>query len=323
MIYDFSEKKNEQEQVGEKLRQMKQEYESMQMSEAQLQELRQSIEKADRDNKKEHRNHNMVKYVAGFAAAMAVFVALPNTSASVAHAMEQIPVIGKLVEVVTFRDYKYESDTKTADIEVPKLDVVDIENSANVEENSGITPENAEVQETLKKTAEEINAEIQRITEEIIADFEASLAEDEGYKDVVVKSEILATTPEYFTLKLMCFEAAGSGYEWNHYYTIDLNTGERIQLKNLFKENADYITKISENIKVQMQEQMDADESVMYWLNDEMEEFNFKQITEDTSFYLNDNGNLMICFNEGDVGPMSMGVVEFEIPEEVIRDIRK
>ena len=67
MIYDFSEKKNEQEQVGEKLRQMKQEYESMQMSEAQLQELRQSIEKADRDNKKEHRNHNMVKYVAGFA----------------------------------------------------------------------------------------------------------------------------------------------------------------------------------------------------------------------------------------------------------------
>lgn len=323
MIYDFSEKKNEQEQVGEKLRQMKQEYESMQMSEAQLQELRQSIEKADRDNKKEHRNHNMVKYVAGFAAAMAVFVALPNTSASVAHAMEQIPVIGKLVEVVTFRDYKYESDTKTADIEVPKLDVVDIENSANVEENSGITPENAEVQETLKKTAEEINAEIQRITGEIIADFEATLENEDGYKDVIVKSEVVATTEDFFTLKLMCYEAAASGYEWNYYYTIDLETGKRLQLKDIFGEDTDYITLISENIKEQMQAQMDADENVIYWLNDEMEELNFKQITEETSFYLNEDRHVVIAFNEGDVAPMYMGTVEFVIPAEVLKDIRK
>lgn len=321
MMYDFSEKKKEQEFIEKKLQDMKQKYGELQMSEQQLQNLQMRMEEAKME-KKARNNTKKTKFIVA-AAAVAAFVVLPNTSASVAHAMEQIPVIGKLVEVVTFRDYEYDSETKTADIEVPKLDVTDIENSTKVEGNNSITSENTEVQETLEKTAEEINAEIQRITEEIIADFEKSLAEEEGYKDVVVKSEILATTPEYFTLKLMCFEAAGSGYEWNHYYTIDLNTGERIQLKNLFKENADYITKISENIKVQMQEQMDADESVMYWLNDEMEEFNFKQITEDTSFYLNDNGNLMICFNEGDVGPMSMGVVEFEIPEEVIRDIRK
>ena len=88
-------------------------------------------------------------------------------------------------------------------------------------------------------------------------------------------------------------------------------------------EGADYITPISENIKQQMQAQMDADENVYYWLNDEIEEWNFKAITDETSFYLNENGNVVIGFNEGDVAPMYMGTVEFEIPAEVLSSIRK
>ena len=57
--------------------------------------------------------------------------------------------------------------------------------------------------------------------------------------------------------------------------------------------------------------------------DEEMEEWNFKSITEDTGFYLNENNNVVICFNEGDVGPMSMGTVEFEIPADVVNNIRK
>ena len=110
----------------------------------------------------------------------------------------------------------------------------------------------------------------------------------------------------------------------NYYYTIDLNTGERLQLKDLFYEGADYITPISENIKEQMKEQMAADENKIYWLDDpEVPEWNFEHITDETAFYLNENGNIVISFNEGDVAPMYMGVVTFEIPDEVVRDIRK
>lgn len=49
----------------------------------------------------------------------------------------------------------------------------------------------------------------------------------------------------------------------------------------------------------------------------------FKEITEKTLFYLNRKGNVVISFNEGDVAPMYMGVVEFEIPEEILSSIRK
>lgn len=262
------------------------------------------------ENRRDKRKKKMIQATAAAAAIVGAFLILPNTSASIAHAMEQIPIIGQLVEVVTFRDYTYETDRNMADIEVPEIKLDD-------------QAAEGEVKENLERSTEEINAEIQKITSELIAEFEANLEYEEGYQDVIVQSEILATEEEYFTLKLICYQGAGSGYQWNYYYTIDLNTGERLQLKDIFAEGADYITPISENIKEQMREQMAADENIYYWLEDEIEEWNFKAITDETSFYLNDKGNVVIGFDEGEVAPMYMGTVEFEIPAEALQGIRK
>ena len=231
--------------------------------------------------------------------------------------MEQIPVIGKLVEVVTFRNYQYEDERNQADIEVPEIVPQSVTDTVAEEAST-------DVQENLQKSADEINAEIQKISDQFVKEFEENLQTEGGYQDVIVKSEVVSTTQNYFTLKLICYQGAGSGAEWNYYYTIDLNTGERLQLKDLFLEGADYITPISENIKEQMKEQMAADENKIYWLDDpEVPERNFDHITDETAFYLNENGNIVISFNEGDVAPMYMGVVTFEIPDDVVRDIRK
>lgn len=54
-----------------------------------------------------------------------------------------------------------------------------------------------------------------------------------------------------------------------------------------------------------------------------MEEWNFEELPEDVSFYVNENNELVICFNEGDVAPMYMGTVEFVISNEVLGEIRK
>lgn len=286
-------------------------YEKQQMTKEQVEQLYQTIREAKNMNQRKKNQGSIAKFAAAAAVVVVgIFIILPNTSGTIAHAMEQIPILGQLVKVVTFRDYEYEGERNMADIEVPEI---------KPEEQL----EDSTLQETIDRTAAEINAEIQAITDDLIAEFEKNLDEEMGYQDVVVKSEVLATTPDYFTLKLICYQGAGSGYQWNYYYTIDLNTGERLQLKDIFKEGADYITPISENIKLQMQERMDADENVYYWLNDEIEEWNFKAITDETSFYLNEKDNVVIGFNEGDVAPMYMGTVEFEIPAEVLEGIRK
>lgn len=286
-------------------------YEKQQMTREQVEQLRQTIREAKNMNQKKKNQGSIAKFAAAAAVAVVgIFIILPNTSGTIAHAMEQIPILGQLVKVVTFRDYEYEGERNMADIEVPE-----IKPEEQIEDST--------LQENIDRTTAEINAEIQSITDNLIAEFEKNLDEEMGYQDVMVTSEVLTTTPDYFTLKLICYQGAGSGYQWNYYYTIDLNTGERLQLKDIFKEGADYITPISENIKLQMQEQMDADENVYYWLNDEIEEWNFKSITDETSFYLNEKDNVVIGFNEGDVAPMYMGTVEFEIPAKVLEGIRK
>lgn len=305
-------KREEQEDLlQEKLQKLRAVYEKPQMTEAQITQLHNHIREAKRMEQCKEKQTNGFKIAAAAAVVAAgIFIILPNTSGTIAHAMEQIPIIGSLVKVVTFRDYEYEGDRNMADIEVPEIKA------------DGTLPDTA-LQENLDRTTAEINAEIQKITDGLIAEFEKNLKDELGYQDIVVKSEVLATTSDYFTLKLICYQGAGSGYQWNYFYTIDLKTGERLQLKDIFKEGTDYITPISDDIKRQMQARMDADENVYYWLNDEIEEWNFQSITDETSFYLNENGNVVIGFNEGDVAPMYMGTVEFEIPAEVLEGIRK
>ena len=300
---------------------LKEKYMDVKMPQEQLDKLKLAIEKGKMDNRREQRKMAAARFAASVAAVIAVFIILPNTSPSVAYAMERVPVLGNLVKLVTWRDYKYEDERHQADVEVGKLEVAKLDDENAALGNSFDEMEesvNMAVEEKLTDSLKEINVQVEEITEALIAEFETNVQEEMGYHDLVVKSEVVADNDKYFTLKLMCFQAAGSGYEWNYFYTIDMTTGEQLQLKDLFKEDADYITVISEEIKKQMREQMEADDNVYYWLEEEMEEWNFQAITEETLFYLNEEEQLVISFNEGDVAPMYMGVVEFVIPEEVL-----
>lgn len=290
---------------------LKQDYQNHEMSPEQLDKMKAAIAQAKKENQKKRSLHILRNTLASAAAVALVFIILPNTSSGVAYAMSQVPGLSKLVNVVTFRNYQYEDDHNTADITVPEVAV------------STESTENSEVADKTKKSANEINREIQSITEKLIDEFEAEKKKEDGYQDMTVKSEVIATTDQYFTLKLMCFQSAGSSAEWDYYYTIDLTTGERLKLADLFQDGSNYLDVISQEIKTQMQAQMDADSNKIYWLNSDMPEGDFTSITNDTFFYLNSDNELVITFNEGDVAPMYMGCPTFTIPNDVLADIRK
>lgn len=310
MIYNFSEVKEKNGLLEKRLRVLRKEYERPEMSGEQLEKLRRRMRQAEAESRKEKSRALWIKTAAVVAGLAGLLILLPNTSSSIAYAMEQLPVIGPLVKVVTFRNYAYESDRNTADIEVPEI-------------AAGEIASDSAVQDRLDRTREEINAEIRENTDRLIREFEAGLQMEEGYQDIVVTSEILTVAEGYFTLKVLCYQGSGSGYAWNYFYTIDLKTGKRLRLKDIFVESADYITPISESIRRQMRERMAADEDVYYWVDDEIEGLNFREITDTASFYLNEKGNVVICFNEGEAAPMYMGTVEFEIPAETLEGIRK
>lgn len=290
--------------------QLKQEYQETKMSEEQLASYKKAIAGTSRKT-----GGRSLKFSLGAAAAVfAAFLILPNTSPAIAYAMERVPVLGNLVSVVTFRDYQYDSDRHMADVKVPQIVVDETEETEN----------GSQTVKTAKETAKGINKEIEQISQELIQEFKENVKDQEGYQDIMINSEVITATEEYFTLKLICYQGAGSGAEWDYFYTVNLKTGERMSLSDFFKEGEDYKKTISDNIKKQMKEQMTADVNVIYWLdNQDIPEWNFETITDDTEFYINENGEIVIAFNEGDVAPMYMGCVEFVIDSEEVAAMRK
>lgn len=293
---------------------IKEQYESPQMSAGQVERLKVKMEQAKRENRRTRRKRVGIRLTAAAASIMLMLFVLPNTSQTVALAMQQIPLLGDFIELITVRNYEYADEKYHADINVGELVISKILETEQLEEP---------VKEELKKTVEEINAEIQKITDELIEHFKETVDAGEGHQETIVKSELLATTEDYFVVKLFCYRASGTGYQWNYYYTIDLSTGQQLTLADLFTEGADYVTPISENIIEQMQAQMAEDSMKVYWLDSSIEDLNFRKISENASFYINAAGNVVICFDEGDIAPMYMGALEFEIDNEAIRDIRK
>lgn len=279
------------------LKDLKAKYFVPEMSGEQIMALRTVMEKAKEENRRQDQKRRFRTCMGAVAAAAVLFVLLPNTSASMCYAMSHIPVIGALVELVTFREYYFTNELVSAEVQVAGL------------------PEDME---GLEEAASGINEEIRQIADRQIAEFEEFARQELGYKELLIQSEIIASTERYLTLRLNCYEGSASGYEWNYYFTVDLKTQERLELQDLFPEGTDYLGKISDHIKSQMRSQMKEDENCIYWLDSEMAEMDFQEITNETGFYLNAEEKLVIAFPEGEVAPSYMGTVEFEIPWEVV-----
>ena len=319
----------------EQLKRLKEEYENMTIPEAGRERLQAGIDRARMEKKRAERARRRSAWTA--AAAMIVLIALPNTNVQIAHAMENIPVLGGFFRLVTVRQYNYSDENHDAEIELAQITYGEDGEGTPVGEVAvgAAAPDNADVgnaegagQEAgvaklSEEGVQEINQDMETTVDELIRQFEDTLSE-EGYHGLHVSQEVVTDNAQYYTVKLSARETEASGYEHNQFYTIDKQTGNVVALADLFAEGSDYISVISENIKTQMREQMVADEGVIYFLDDEdMPEFNFQSITEQTNFYFNESGELVIAFDEYEVAPGYMGAPEFVIPQKVTAGLLK
>ncbi|MCI8358268.1 MAG: DUF3298 domain-containing protein [Lachnospiraceae bacterium] len=280
-------------------------------------ELKERVEKAAGRAGKIHK----FRISAAVAAAAAFLVLLPNTGAEMAYAMGSIPVIGKLFQTVTFRDYQYESERFHANVEVPQIVVEDMEETEKGTE--GITGETSE-SEQLQETLEQVNFNIDEVTDQLIEEFKKSAELGESYGGLEIHHETVLNNENYFTLKLSIFQSAGSGYESYKFYTIDKRSGKRIQIGDLFQEGSGYAEAVSEDIKEQMRAAMAADEMKAYWVDKtDIPDLNWQGIKEDQNFYLDGDGNLVVVFDEYEVAPGYMGAQEFTVQRSVFENFLK
>ncbi len=305
--------------MNHNLEHIKQDYQNIKVPDSLKRQVETSISQAKSDLEREQlpkrlgkgRNTIFRSWLARscFAAAAAALLLtfLINVSAPIAHAMEQIPVLGAVVKVVNFRIYWSQNKQMEANIKVPEVRIEDMDGKE------------------MGEASKSMNDKIQEYTDEIIAAYEADVKASggEGTQAVDLDYEVVTDNDKLFSLWFHQTVVMAGANQLEKVYHIDKKTGNMITLKDLFKDGADYIAPISQNIKEQMKIQMEQDESKAYWLDDEVDEWNFKEISEDVDFYINESGKLVIIFDEYEVAPGYMGVVSFEIPTEVVQPIVK
>lgn len=310
-------------EIEERLMAGREDYRNIPVPEEMKERLMAGIDRAQ----EEKRQKRKFRIAAAAVAAAAVLVILPNTGAGVAHAMGALPVVGKLFQAVTFRDYQYESERFDANVEVPKIVVEDVEKEEIGAEDAAADSAGKEGQETsdaLQETVEQINFDIEKVTDQLIEEFQASADLGESYASLEIHHETVTNDDRYFTLKLSLYQGAGSGYESYKFYTVDKKTGKQIQIGDLFREGSNYNEVISENIKDQMRAQMAEDEGKVYWVDyEDVPEWNWERMKEDQNFYFDKDGNIVVVFDEYEVAPGYMGASEFMVKREVFAELMK
>lgn len=232
------------------------------------------------------------RWAAWAAAALALFIAVPNVSPTAAAAMAEVPVLGAIVRVVTFRDYTYDDGYHSADVSVPELEGGD--------------------------AAQEVSDQVRTYTDWLIGQFQADCeAMGEGYKSLYVTSSVVTDSDTWFTLRVDADEIQASGYQFSRFYHIDKATDRLVTLKDLFREDADYVTALSGEVRRQMEEQMAEDPEVLYFPEE------FTAIDPDQNFYWAADGSLVLVFDEYTIAPGSMGMPEFTIPADVYENLLK
>ncbi|PFH87189.1 anti-sigma factor [Bacillus sp. AFS088145] len=244
-----------------------------------------------------------LKSITGFFTA-ALFVLSINTSSTFAKTLSNVPILGNVVNVLTFTEYTVDEPTYKADLKVPAVNNLknkDLEQSLNkkyLEEN--------------KKLYDQFMKE----TESVKKDSGAHLGIDSGY-------EVKTDNEDILSIERYVVNTAASSSTTMRFDTIDKKKEILLSLPILFKDNS-YVKIISENIKEQMKEQMKKDESKVYWIPQANLDYSidpFVTIKDNQNFYINKDHKLVISFDKYEVAPGYMGVVEFTIPTDVLSKV--
>ncbi|MBQ3509048.1 MAG: DUF3298 domain-containing protein [Peptococcaceae bacterium] len=300
----------------EQLDMLKKEYNEMEVPEEALEALQRGIQKAkqekqaglsarmqQKDNfrKAGWQWKSAVRVVA--AASVLALLIVPNVNPKIAEAVADVPVLNKVIDLVTIHHYQEEAaDEKyAASVKTPEL--------------------TAKGDAQLQSSVGEINAEVVAYADRMIEQFQQEMEQQGGVYGLDITYNVVTDSEEWFALQINTVETVAGGAETVHYYNLDKLSGRYVLLADLFREDADYVTAISENIKEQMTHRMEVDENVVYDINCELPEDNFQQIAENQTFYRNQDGQLVIVFNEYEVAPGFMGCPEFVIGDAVLKPL--
>ncbi len=268
------------------------------LSERVMLEIENANIKHQQQYKKARRLSIMKKGVTSVAAAIMVLAVGVNTSESFAKGMIDIPVIGTIANVLTFRSYEEKKENFDITVEIPSIELIS---------------------EDLKELEKETNKDIYTFCEQYVEqakqrmyEYKQAFLETGGTekewneRSIIIKVwyEVKSQTDQYLSLMITGAESWASAYSETKYYNFDKKAGKWVTLRDVLGD--DYRQIAEQSIQKQI-EQREKETGMQYWYEDS------EGINENTKFYMNETGNLVIVFEKYEIAPGAAGQQEFQI----------
>lgn len=268
------------------------------LSERVMLEIENANIKHQQQYKKARRLSIMKKGATSVAAAIMVLAVGVNTSESFAKEMIDIPVIGTIANVLTFRSYEEKGEGFDITVDIPSIELIS-ENLKEIEKNV-----NEEIYTFCEQYAEQAK---QRMYEYKQAFLETGGTEKEWKEhDIVIRVwyEVKSQTDQYLSLMITGTESWASAYSETKYYNFDKKAGKWVTLPDVLGN--DYVQIAEQSIQKQI-EQRERETGMQYWYEES------EGINENTKFYMNETGNPVIVFEKYEIAPGAAGQQEFQI----------
>lgn len=291
--------------MGE-LETMKERYDQITIPEELNSRVQQEIQKSRQKEEKRrdvgsHRFKRTIRSMEAAAAAVCIlFTAALNTSPVFAKEAGELPVIGGLAQILTFRSYETEQDDIKVSVEIPTIEMI--------AEDTGI-PVDEINQEILDRCNQYADDAMIRAEEYRTAFLETGGTPEEWAEHhikITVGYEIKQQSDNYLSFVVRGSENWTSAYRESKYYNLDLSTGKTVTLEDILGGN--YVELADKSIREQIAERQKSGE--IFFTE---EEGGFAGISEDVKFYINENNRPVIVFGKYEIAPGSSGEIEFEI----------
>lgn len=287
------------------LKKMKEQYENVAIPEELAVRVQQEIAKSrNKQMEKESIRYCFPKVVRGIGtaavAACVLFTLALNTKPAFAMEAAQLPVIGGLARVLTFRSYETEKDDIAVSVEIPSIEIIEQDTGIEVDEI------NQEILDRCNQYAEEALARAEEYRTAFL-ETGGTLEEWAAHNiKIKVDYEIKQQDDAYLSFVVRGYENWSNAYNESRYYNLDLRTGKEVTLKDLLGD--DYEALANDSIRQQIAEREQAGES--FFAEDAG---GFTGISDNTKFYINTNHNPVIVFGKFEIANGAAGEIEFEI----------
>lgn len=221
--------------------------------------------------------------------AAAIFLVSLNFMPATLDALKEVPVLGSAAAAVDFREWSLSWGGSAVGAEEPELP---------------------------GPAGEEIEGYIEACTAEFWRYFAQKY---NGYVGEDLTSSVTSDGERIFTVAVECTINAGSSFTCRRHFTVDKKTGEIVTFESLFREGSGYREAISAEIGRQIEERVERGDFYYgygIFTSPVDLEMAFKAI-DGQDFYFDEEGRLVIVFEEGEIAPNSMGMPTFVIPARV------